>query len=490
MYRVYLDWNVFASLKDKSENQVPNELRLLLEKNKNNLLVPFTSVHIQDLLKGSDDPKNLPLILRDLDLINSITEKHYIEYDIEADRLYPKIADSNLIFENAQEIKNEPLFDPESLLESMSEIGFTEMGESMIELWRRTPTGIDFSNLDKQAGSNEFFRNFLKLTRQENNMLCLMLDLTDFYSDIKSNPEVYKSLSKLFRDMIKIDPKVISNNRDPIPEINKLLKAFNPELDFDTLGTIKSKEDNKYLSSSMIQFAIEFGNLDLAGYHPDKLTEKNTYSNYTNDVHHVYYASSCNYFISNESKLIEKANVMYRKYGIDCIALKPQEFLRDINNQLNVEYTVDSFILSINDTIENRLRKEILDHNIEGATIYLYDPVTRILGYFNYLYTLDYTDDRRTIVLNSDIHQYSRFSFFTEWKSIIYKLYSLLGPDIYNLGEPKIEDYLNFQDADKLERAWVLDNYFCILTLEGNKTHFRLEMNKLTEAFMESLKEE
>ena len=116
--------------------------------------------------------------------------------------------------------------------------------------------------------------------------------------------------------------------------------------------------------------------------------------------------------------------------------------------------------------------------------------MTRILGYFNYLYTLDYTDDRRTIVLNSDIHQYSRFSFFTEWKSIIYKLYSLLGPDIYNLGEPKIEDYLNFQDADKLERAWVLDNYFCILTLEGNKTHFRLEMNKLTEAFIESLKDE
>ena len=294
-------------------------------------------------------------------------------------------------------------------------------------------------------------------------------------------------ISNQIQRSLKTDPKVISNSTDPISVINSILKALNPEFDFDTLGGIKTFENNKYLSSSLVQFAIELGNLDLIGYHPDSLNKKNTYTNFSNDTHHAYYAGSCHYFVTNESKLIEKANVLYRKYKIDCIALKPHQFVNEIMPKLKEEYTLDSFIASINDTIENHWRKELSDHGYEGGTLHLYDPVSRILGYFNYLYTIEYDDTRRTIILRSLNNLFSGFSFYTEMKSIFNKFHSMLGPDIYDRDEPNDSDFHDRNNSDSLERAWIINKYFCILSLEEGSTQFRFEMNKLTEDFLKSI---
>ncbi len=486
MYRIYLDWNVFAMLRSQDQSQTALKLRTLLSANLLNLLVPFSTTHIQDLLKGSDNPDFIPLIKKDLDLINIISKGHFIEYDLQSDRLSPKIADSHEWFEAIQETSNEPLFSLDHFLESFSVLGLKSQGESFINTWKNTPTGIDFNKFDHQAGANQLNDIFFKRTRIENNMLNLMMDMTDFYTEIKRNPDVYKNLGKLYRETLKIDPKELSNSLDPITEINLLLKAANIDLDFDRIGRIKSNTNNPYESSFFIKFTTEIGNLDLSGFHPDKLSEKNNYLNYTNDSHHVFYAGACDYFITNESKLIKKANVMYRKYSIDCKALKPLEFIIEMKTKLNFEITADSFVTSINNTIDHHFIKDIEDQNFTGL-IKLFKPEIRILGYFNFLYTISYNDDRRTLIFRHLPKDFSNFSYFTELQSIFTKLYLVLGPDISNLGEPKIDDLSENKNIEIYERAWVFDNYFCIASFEENKTHIRFEMNKLTETFLNSL---
>ena len=73
MYKIYLDWNVFKMLKKSAKDNKSDALKNLFNKYGSDFLIPYSPAHIQDLLKGSDDPKNKPLIEDDLNFIDELT---------------------------------------------------------------------------------------------------------------------------------------------------------------------------------------------------------------------------------------------------------------------------------------------------------------------------------------------------------------------------------------------------------------------------------
>ncbi len=92
MIRAYLDWNVIAALKAEIAD---HEFANLILENLHSILIPFSNGHIQDLQKGAKDPKYLPLIRKDLDYLDFISNKNCLLFDIKNNITEAKIGSSH-----------------------------------------------------------------------------------------------------------------------------------------------------------------------------------------------------------------------------------------------------------------------------------------------------------------------------------------------------------------------------------------------------------
>lgn len=130
---------------------------------------------------------------------------------------------------------------------------------------------------------------------------------------------VYKDYRKSFqKESVKLPPDSKTwKTDDVISNIDEHLKTLDPNLTFKqyvemTLRTIK-KEDLTTYDLFIFSYII----LDLLGYKQDELPKKtNTVKNIYNDADHAFYGAYCDYFVSNDKNLREKAAVLYREFQV------------------------------------------------------------------------------------------------------------------------------------------------------------------------------
>lgn len=72
-------------------------------------------------------------------------------------------------------------------------------------------------------------------------------------------------------------------------------------------------------------FSSFFNILDLIGFWRDKLTEKSNMAR-SYDADHAYHASICDYFVTNDKRTMNKANVVYQTYGYKTKAISYKDF--------------------------------------------------------------------------------------------------------------------------------------------------------------------
>jgi len=68
-----------------------------------------------------------------------------------------------------------------------------------------------------------------------------------------------------------------------------------------------------------------FNRLDDVGFWKDKKTKKSNLARLY-DSSHAYFASSCVYFVSNDKRTLNKANVAYSFYNLKTKAISFDEF--------------------------------------------------------------------------------------------------------------------------------------------------------------------
>lgn len=81
----------------------------------------------------------------------------------------------------------------------------------------------------------------------------------------------------------------------------------------------------------MASFVSFFNALDMLGFWQDK-TEDGALMNRTYDAQHAYFATGCDYFVTNDHRTCMKANVLYQYYGYVTKALSLKEFQNLTNN--------------------------------------------------------------------------------------------------------------------------------------------------------------
>ncbi|WP_461633930.1 hypothetical protein [Labilibaculum euxinus] len=481
MYRIYLDWNVISQLKSDNKSEIIQELADLLEKNKDNILVPYSTAHILDLLKGSENPNNLHYINRDLDYIDILSNQNCIQNDISTKTTNAYIGSARDLFDQLKENYHPDCLHPDFIEKSFEGTELPNLGKTFTDLWKITPSGIDFTNIDSNEESKRFFDKFYPRTRANNSLYSLMVDSSEFFKAINSNHEIYKSLTDTCRNHLKIDPKVVSNYKDPITGIGEILKTLGNDIDFDKLNAVHSQDENSVLNNHLSKYMAEYTNLDMLGYHPDKLNNKNLFSNFTNDSQHSYFAGFCDFFISFEKKLIKKSNILYKKHSINTLAYTPKEFIDIYRNSFSCAQTWDDLFVEINNIISNAKWQEIMKHTFENSRIFLYHPEAKLLSFFNSLYLKLDANNRHTIYLRYVHKNFSPFVFYYELSMLIQKLTSIFGIDYYALGMFSQKDKDELANRNWQGRYWGINNYLIQLYIDEQTGHFELAFEEITE---------
>lgn len=491
MYRIYLDWNIISSLKSTTKNGGNNNILNLIENYSDDFLFPYSPAHIQDLSKGANEVQNLEYIAKDLDFLDKISKNHSIQVNIlENNIVKPLIGSSHILYDSIINNNDDDLLNPDKLLEFIEDSPFKETGKTILESLKNTPVDTTFlKDIEQNKGAKDFYEIHFRRIQNENTLYNLMLDFSEFYKDLKKNPETYNQLTRVFREQISIDPKEVSNFKKPFEEINKKFKDSNLGFDFEQMNTIKDDEKNKILNSDFVHYAIEYGNLDLSGFHPDKISNKNQYSNFTTDSHHSYYAGFCDYFISFDKKIRYKSIALYDKYAITTKVLSPSEFSENCKRLIDDNLTVSILFNTINDTLENNYIDELSEHNFIDSRVFLFKPEHKILSYFNFLYLAIDKNDRNTILLRRINKNFSYFDFYSEWGNLIKRCIKLFGNDLNNKGLFSDSEKENFNARNWVGRIWIVNEFLVELAYDDLSNGLKLIFEEITDRFIEKFEE-
>lgn len=82
----------------------------------------------------------------------------------------------------------------------------------------------------------------------------------------------------------------------------------------------------------MAAFQSFFNAMDMLGFWQDKRTERSNMAR-SYDANHAYFASACDYFITNDRRTCNKANVLYYYYGMKTKAISFAEFIKTANDR-------------------------------------------------------------------------------------------------------------------------------------------------------------
>ena len=173
-------------------------------------------------------------------------------------------------------------------------------------------------------------------------------------SCVSNNEYIFQDNQKLY--FIDKSPKEVYNWFSPIiMELKRIIKEKVNKFDLEENLKAKLQIDKNITNNLTIsQFIEKYGNIVLGyldessdtlqenfqsffnilnglGYWSDK-KRNGTNINRVYDANHAFYASSCDYFVTNDKKAMMKANFIYSYYGIKTKSISFDEFLNILSS--------------------------------------------------------------------------------------------------------------------------------------------------------------
>ncbi|NML57013.1 hypothetical protein [Chryseobacterium cheonjiense] len=308
---IYLDLNIFDRLEkiDLLEEEEKTEYTNLLTFISNdNVEVPYSNAHLNDLLRGWK--KNPIYIDGHLMNIQKLTKDLCIcQYWGERNIWWHK----RDIFEFFNSKKDElDLFD--ETLDELFDFGLGD--KSPIHLTKKLLLPEQWVS---KISKDKFAKLMFPTTILEKSLYSLFADLYSFQIKLKSDYSFYKlfkaQLSKSISSL-KGNKDVVNyiRNNDQIPKHLKndffsIAEAYKPRFE------IKENDNESYYK------VIEtFYTFDLQGYKSDA-----NFNNMFDDGLHTFYASHCDIFITNDDRCKYKAEKTFEKLNIKTLVIKSNE---------------------------------------------------------------------------------------------------------------------------------------------------------------------
>ena len=136
----------------------------------------------------------------------------------------------------------------------------------------------------------------------------LVMQVKKLIKDLSNNFNIDEEL----KTKLEIDKNIINNLT-----VSELIKKY---------GSIIISYVNNTSSTLQEKFQSFFNILNAVGYWSDK-AGKGSNLNRIYDANHAFYASACDYFVTNDKRTMMKANFLYKYYKTKTKALSFDEFL-------------------------------------------------------------------------------------------------------------------------------------------------------------------
>ncbi len=460
MIKVYLDWNVMTQLKNGGHKELEGILC-----NKERFLTPFSTAHIGDIFSSFDgSEKQQEYINSDLEFISKLTEERCLHIQGEKviidyyppKELFEQRIDSGELMKNLSIGGFSSLFEglgiPEEILGSYKDLLKSIPVQSIMQ---------DTLNDPEKAEQTEKLFPGLKDDPTFEGMLNGVIKMMNGLNEDES----YKDLRQTVQSGFNIERDKIFDSKDPYEIINR---------EYEKAGVTRpdklrnSKQGPKWYN----EICDEYIQLDMHGYQEDKVNtqkgRKETFKNTTEDAFHCAFASSCNFYVTNDNKTYKKAKKVYEKLGLQTVVLKPDEFVEYFKNYLDLKNDKANFHL-INKVLDSF---KYYEEDITSSKLRIYLIPYFLFDFFNKIMVILINEDKIESIILSRNNPTHNFVLRIEIRKLLSRLDMSFGTNIENLSELG-DNELN--DDQWKERKWNNDNLK--LTLRRVNDHFQLYLN-------------
>ncbi|NJI73215.1 hypothetical protein HCX49_08355 [Sphingobacterium kitahiroshimense] len=445
MARIYFDTNVFSNLR-RNEVDAFQALKNRITELDHSLSFFFSVAHIRDKEKDKSDFK-----FDDFKFMESITKNNYLAYDPINKITNYYLATPQEVFED--EIGEDYSFNFSKLLAEQDE------DDDFLKDMKRMFSSkiIDLKCLNTDSLTVDHSALIKKMLPQGNKRVSLS-DILDqqikFNADLYENYDSYKQLRTLLDQEINKGKITLKNNFDfnsalQNTQINKTFFEYVKDLMYQP-----DKNNLPFYEYYLMSYKL----LDMLGISKDKLSHKNSLNNQDNDGLHSYFASYCDFFVSDDAKIREKSKALYNSFDIETIVLSSSEFLGKLVELFEIrQNTLKRFLEKLVYIFVNFEKENEVELN--GLKISKFKKSFLFFGFFNSIIQVQYPDNCFSFFMfKSQSHNLSEPNYH-ELNQIINYAIEQFGIDLDMKGKCNLEVGEKYP-KDFFDRKWHFGNFF------------------------------
>ncbi len=474
MKRIYLDSNIFRYLK-KGEKEIYRKLYSNLQKFDDRLLYYYSHAHLLDLEQDKTDYK-----FADMDFMEELVDTNYLVLPYDKEYVNVQIAKPREVFDGFEEIlpfeeyfNLDTLFDEELLASNPELYAQKELMQKLLN------TNLNFGIEDSLKGQPQETKDIIErlIPGYKNNFTFLewIKKFSEMTSGLYNDKSVYKDLRRFSLDHLsltkKYDIDIESINFNEDLKDTPVQKSFIEYIE-QTLALNKNNEKQKTYNF----FTTAYNILNILGI--DK--EPNSKARFANTMHdglHSFYAAHCDYLVTDDKGLLLKSKVLYKLFGIETKVLSVEEFAKSISIIAgNDDKDLNSYIKFLRFELQNSL---IIDNSKSfkyNREYYTFKTNNFHFGFFNHFDHIIDADDGDFYVFYKKFNNYSIFTSYKEFESVVNKAVNIFGTDKYFRGKYTENDTLLIDKGEWHGRVWELEDL-----------KFKIEINEGTNKFCYSV---
>lgn len=412
MKRVYLDWGVISNLKKPEFADIKE---FLLSGKKGGLFFVYSPAHFEDAVRSEGDER----LDRDIQMLEALVDNHLIAYHQKT--AYPSLMTPTEYYRANKGRIVDSVPDISGVLSSISRV-VPEVG-SLLKPLMDTPFPVS-----QAARSQALINMMLPDLPPSPSVNDVIHSCGAFINRMLGNKDFYKSYRATVRASgFKLDANAGNwDTKEVIPNISEHLKTLGINKSFEdfVLSGFGDRDDVDTFQRIIAAYTL----LDWIGYKSDKLPKASNAMNSVNtDARHTYYAAFCDYFITQDGRMADKAQALYSEYRVSTKVISPAEVIAELSE--NREEDLTSFLSE--QLIEDHVKKRS-----DRVTLYKFDR--RFLGVFSYCVLYE-EDDYKLLDFRLSFDNYSWFLFIDEARVMLDRVTGYLGKSSLNKYEVKRE---------------------------------------------------
>lgn len=320
--KLYIDWNVLNGIKNGHFKELGEIVR-----QPEKFVIVYSTSHISDIASSYSEEKENPNIQSDLEFLAEITDCMCV-FNNGKDIVLQQSEPFNL-FEN--EIDSNNLINDFSFNNFISILDSDVENAEIIAPLKAMLQSFPIDNIFKGAFENPQsadVMNSIFPSLKDNPTFEGLFDSFGKMLENLNEKEGYKDLKTPFINLKINQGKLTNPDNNPFDILNEAYKK---------LGIEESPLQKDYFEKGknapvwFDDITSAYIKLDMHGFYSDEVkvteTKKKTFKNTTQDSFHTAFATTCDFYITNDKKNYQKAKAIYKEKNIFTHVLKPDEFI-------------------------------------------------------------------------------------------------------------------------------------------------------------------